>query len=191
MLLNSVKFINIKIINNPITFSDLEHFSCSPLKFIKYNSIFGNSTFYQYHNLPTSQYKLSILQRSYMATSSGNQFTIITKAEVQQLLEQNSTSEKKAIIIDVREDIEVKETGTVPTANHAPIKQLIPFMLAPPEEFKEKFGFNKPEKDDTLVFYCKMGGRAKAISEYVSSLGYTNVKNYSGGMMDWLKNDKN
>jgi len=115
---------------------------------------------------------------------------IITKTELKQLLEKNSKSEKPAIIIDVREDIEVNETGTVPTAKHAPVKQLMQYMIAPSEDFKEKFGFDKPDKEDTLVFYCKMGGRAKLISEYASSLGYKNVKNYSGGIMDWLNNDK-
>lgn len=52
------------------------------------------------------------------------------------------------------------------------------------DEFKGKFGFEKPDKDDDLVFYCKAGIRAMGGAEQASSLGYKSYC-YSGSWLDW------
>ncbi len=53
-------------------------------------------------------------------------------------------------------------------------------------QFKQKFGRDKPNFDNEVVFHCKMGGRAGKAAEAALGLGYKNVKNYKGSFTDWL-----
>ena len=42
----------------------------------------------------------------------------------------------------------------------------------PPEDFKDKFGRDKPSENDVVIFYCKMGGRALKAANSAIGLGY-------------------
>lgn len=57
-------------------------------------------------------------------------------------------------------------------------------------EFKEKFGRDKPAKEQEVVFHCKMGGRAGKATELAMSLGFTNAKSYKGSFQDWCEKEK-
>ncbi len=43
-----------------------------------------------------------------------------------------------------------------------------------------------PDKDTTLVVYCSVGIRSDAIGKKLMALGYTRVRNLSGGIFKWL-----
>ena len=43
-------------------------------------------------------------------------------------------------------------------------------------EFKNKYGFDKPEKSASLVVGCLAGKRAAAAGEQLSKLGFSNIK---------------
>lgn len=41
------------------------------------------------------------------------------------------------------------------------------------DDFKEKFGREKPTNDTELIFSCKLGGRATKAAEVAAGLGYS------------------
>lgn len=41
------------------------------------------------------------------------------------------------------------------------------------EDFKERFGREKPTADTELIFSCKMGGRATKAAEVAAGLGFS------------------
>lgn len=41
-----------------------------------------------------------------------------------------------------------------------------------PDEFKAKFGRDKPRPENEVIFHCKMGGRAGRASLLAESLGF-------------------
>jgi rhodanese-related sulfurtransferase len=49
-------------------------------------------------------------------------------------------------------------------------------------EFEKHF----PDKDATYVVYCSVGVRSAKIGKKLMDMGYTDVKNLSGGMFKWV-----
>lgn len=76
-----------------------------------------------------------------------------------------------AFIIDVREDEEVFETGTIKGAIH------IPMMTVPNS-------LNKIPRDREIYILCRSGRRSYEVASYLSELGY-DVINLSGGILDY------
>jgi len=109
----------------------------------------------------------------------------ITKAELEELIE----SETGYVLLDVREDHEVRRTGLIPTAHHVPLDSLF-MCLNEPRKWRPTFGFRRPKKIDNLIFYCRMGGRSHAAAVAAQSKGYENVKNYVGSAREWFYSGK-
>lgn len=78
---------------------------------------------------------------------------------------------KDAYIIDVREDEELRETGTIKGAVH------IPMMTVPNK-------LNKIPKDREIYILCRSGIRSHEVSAYLCELGYEAV-NLAGGILDY------
>lgn len=78
-------------------------------------------------------------------------------------------------MIDVREDEEVA-SGMIPTAIHIPLGQL-------PDRHKEI------QRSDEIILVCRSGNRSGKAYDYLQSLGYTGLKNMTGGMLVWEKLD--
>lgn len=76
-----------------------------------------------------------------------------------------------AFIIDVREDEEVFETGTIKGAVH------IPMMTVPNN-------LNKIPKDREIYILCRSGRRSYEVASYLSELGY-NAINLKGGIIKY------
>jgi rhodanese-related sulfurtransferase len=74
-------------------------------------------------------------------------------------------------IIDVREDEEVA-AGIIPSAKHIPLGQL-------PERHGEIPGSSE------VILVCRSGNRSSRALDYLESIGYTGLKNMTGGMMKW------
>uniref|UniRef100_A0A182NH53 Rhodanese domain-containing protein n=1 Tax=Anopheles dirus TaxID=7168 RepID=A0A182NH53_9DIPT len=55
------------------------------------------------------------------------------------------------------------------------------------EEFKAKFGREKPGTGMEVIFHCKMGGRAQKATDLATSLGFTNARNYKGSWTEWAE----
>ena len=94
------------------------------------------------------------------------------------------------ILIDVRETHEM-QYGAIPTAHNLPMSDFIEAFSSSATEFKEHYSFDKPAKNAHIILYCRSGNRSAQATLYLSSVGYTNVKNYNGSILDWAKIDKN
>ena len=92
----------------------------------------------------------------------------ITMEEAAKRMEQ----EPAAIILDVRRPDEYQ-------AGHIPGAINIPNETIGREELPQL-----PDKDQTILVYCRSGNRSKQASEKLAVLGYTQVLEF-GGILDW------
>ncbi len=76
-----------------------------------------------------------------------------------------------AFVIDVREDEEVFETGTIKGAVHLP-------MMTVPNNL------NKIPKDREIYILCRSGRRSYEVASYLNELGY-NAINLKGGIIKY------
>lgn len=80
--------------------------------------------------------------------------------------------ESDYIILDVRTESEYKEAH-IPKA-----------VLLPDYEILDRANEVLPDKDKTILVYCRSGRRSKNASAELAALGYTNVYEF-GGIIDW------
>lgn len=78
-------------------------------------------------------------------------------------------------MIDVREDEEVA-VRMIPTAVHIPLGEL-------PERHEEI------QRQDEVILICRSGNRSGKAYDYLQMLGFTGLKNMTGGMLAWEKLD--
>jgi rhodanese-related sulfurtransferase len=89
-------------------------------------------------------------------------------------------SNSEIIYLDVRSVPEF-EQGHPPNALNIPILHFSPGTgMYPNEDFEKVVNANLPKNAQILVG-CQSGGRSARACEIMSSLGYTNVTNVSGG----------
>ena len=84
-------------------------------------------------------------------------------------------TEKKAVIVDVREDSEWNEQH-IPGAIHIPLGQL-----------SERLPELTQYKDTTVITQCKRGGRSAKALDVLKSAGFSKVYSMDGGIMAWEK----
>jgi len=82
-------------------------------------------------------------------------------------------AEKKAVIIDVREDGEWKE-GHIPGAIHIPLSQL-----------EGRMGELKAYQNAPIITQCRSGKRSAQAQQQLLAKGFTNVYSLSGGLNAW------
>lgn len=75
------------------------------------------------------------------------------------------------IIIDVREDYELEETGTIKNSIHIPMDQI-------PDRLKEI------PKDREIYVLCRSGVRSYNVAAYLEERGF-DVTNLDGGILDY------
>ena len=78
-------------------------------------------------------------------------------------------------LLDVREDYERADFNI--GGRHVPIGKLQSMQLDDIEDWK----------NDEIVIYCRSGNRSGVAAHLLEQLGYKNVKNLVGGMLDWQK----
>ncbi|RKU47213.1 hypothetical protein DL546_008253 [Coniochaeta pulveracea] len=91
-------------------------------------------------------------------------------------------------IIDVREPGELQGTGHIPHAINIPITSYPDSFHISSEEFEDRFGFPRPDKDSEVVFYCKSGVRSRGAAGIAKDAGWKKVGEYPGSWMDWFSN---
>ena len=76
-----------------------------------------------------------------------------------------------SIIIDVREDYELEETGTIKGAIHIPMNE-VPNRL------------NDIPKDREIYILCRSGVRSYNVAKYLNQIGYDAI-NLDGGIINY------
>jgi len=78
--------------------------------------------------------------------------------------------------------------GVIPSSKNIPLAEVPPSLDFSPEEFKEKYGFDKFTKEDDLIFHCRTGGRSHEATRIAIAKGF-NARNYKGSIWDWSEID--
>jgi rhodanese-related sulfurtransferase len=78
-------------------------------------------------------------------------------------------------LLDVREDYERADFNI--GGRHLPLGKLQSMQLDDIEDWK----------DDEIIIYCRSGNRSGIAANMLEALGYKNVKNLVGGMLNWQK----
>ncbi|KAK0182445.1 hypothetical protein PV327_000586 [Microctonus hyperodae] len=94
------------------------------------------------------------------------------------------------LIIDVREQKEINETGKLPGSIHIPMGTVANMLNLMDDQFKKQFEKSKPNKDSKIILSCKSGMRSAAVQQELQKLGYQNVYNYAGGWSEWENKQK-
>jgi len=77
------------------------------------------------------------------------------------------------MLLEVRQDWETR-LCRLPNAVHIPIEEI-------------ELRVDELNRDDDIVVYCHQGVRSAAVAEYLRSLGFTSVRNLSGGLDSWAR----
>ncbi len=85
-------------------------------------------------------------------------------------------------LIDVRQSAEF-ELNNIFYSTHIP-RGILEFKIGD-EAFWEEEYLSVPEKDSDIIIYCKKGDRGILATKTLNELGYSNVKNLSGGIIAW------
>ncbi|KAJ2718862.1 hypothetical protein GGI07_005549 [Coemansia sp. Benny D115] len=94
-------------------------------------------------------------------------------------------------LIDVREPNEVAE-GRVPTATNIPLGEVSAAFALPADQFKAKYGIEKPSKNQETIFYCRSGKRSQNAIDQVEKISPDLViRNYRGSWLDYSQNALN
>jgi len=78
-------------------------------------------------------------------------------------------------LLDVREDYERADFNI--GGRHVPMGKLQSMQLDDIEDWK----------NDEIIIYCRSGNRSGIAANMLGALGYKNVKNLVGGMLDWQR----
>ncbi|KAL7289829.1 hypothetical protein TKK_0016228 [Trichogramma kaykai] len=90
------------------------------------------------------------------------------------------------LIIDVREDDEIRETGKLPGSIHIPMGEVAHVLTTvSSQDFKDKYSHEKPSQDTQIILSCRSGKRSAMVQADLEKLGYKNAYNYAGGWLDW------
>ncbi len=86
-----------------------------------------------------------------------------------------------AVLVDIRDGIEVQDTGKAEGSLHIP-RGLLEFRADPASSSHEA----RLRPDRPVVLHCAAGGRAALAGKLLKDMGYTQVFNL-GGFKDWVE----
>jgi len=92
----------------------------------------------------------------------------ISPEEAKKIMDSN----EEYVVLDVREQEEY-QSGHIPGA-----------VLLPYTQIENKANEILPDKNMTILVYCRSGRRSKIAADALAKLGYTKVKEF-GGITDW------
>ncbi len=102
------------------------------------------------------------------APQKAAEYKRITAEEAKQVLD----TKQGAIILDVRTQEEYDQ-GHIPNA-----------LLIPNTDISKQADTMLPDKNATILVYCRSGNRSKSASEELLAMGYTKVYDF-GGINNW------
>ncbi|KAF8529460.1 Rhodanese-like domain-containing protein [Gautieria morchelliformis] len=114
---------------------------------------------------------------------------VAPKLSYEEVKKRTQEPTEDAYLIDVREPEEIAQ-GSIPSSVPLPLSTLSSSLHLRGDEFLDKHGFMKPAYNQEIVFYCRSGRRSATASDVARRNGYTNVKNYEGSWLDWVRKDR-
>ena len=103
-----------------------------------------------------------------VSSGENNAYMKLSAEEAKEIMD----STEDYILLDVREEDEYAE-GHIKDA-----------LLMPYGEITERAENELPDKEQTILVYCRSGRRSAIAAQTLTELGYTNVKDF-GGIIDW------
>lgn len=155
-----------------------------------YNNVKCSSLFLSSYNYNNNQLFRPISYgsiRSYSILTPTPEADILKYEDIKKITT-NPEKYNDTVLIDVREPVEYQE-GHIPGAINIPFKSAPGALDLSPEEFTDSFGFEKPSKDQNLIFYCLGGVRSTSAEELAKCFGYLKRGNYVGSYEDWVKQE--
>lgn len=76
------------------------------------------------------------------------------------------------VLIDVREVHEV-EQGSIPSSVNVPLSVLPQAFEQTPDAFRKTYGFDRPEKHQEVIVYCRSGKRSATAADIIWHKGYS------------------
>lgn len=101
-------------------------------------------------------------------STADNSYQQITQEEAKEMMDT-----QEVIVLDVREQNEY-DSGHIPDAVLLPVGTID----------EDTAAAVIPEKDSTVLVYCRSGNRSKTASSALAELGYTNIYEF-GGINSW------
>lgn len=105
------------------------------------------------------------------------------KGRIQNLTPEQTASELEdgdAVLIDIREENERVESGTIPGAVAAP-RGMLEFWADPTSPYhREEF-----DPGRRTILHCASGGRSALAVETLQRMGYGDVAHMDGGIIAW------
>jgi adenylyltransferase/sulfurtransferase len=89
--------------------------------------------------------------------------------------------------VDLKKKLEAGETPfilDVREPNEYQINRIPGSMLIPLGELPQRY--QELPRDREIVTQCKMGARSAKAQDFLKSVGFTNVKNLKGGILEWI-----
>jgi len=84
------------------------------------------------------------------------------------------------VLVDIREDDELRRDGAIPGAVRAP-RGVLEFWADPTSPYhREEF-----DPDRRTILYCASGGRSALAADTLRGMGYGNVAHLDGGIIAW------
>ena len=111
---------------------------------------------------------LGLLMTACGSAEPESSYEMITPQQAKQIMD----SREDIVILDVRTQEEYGE-------KHIPGAVLLPL-----DDVEQKAHVVLPEKDQTILVYCRSGRRSKLAAEALVKQGYTNILEF-GGINDW------
>ena len=108
---------------------------------------------------------ISLIVCVLLLTACGTGYKTITENEAKPLIENN------AVIIDVRTGTEFS-AGYIDGAINIPVNNISSIN-------------GSVDKDTVIILYCASGMRSSQAAKTLVDLGYTNVYNLDGGLINW------
>ncbi len=99
----------------------------------------------------------------------------------------NAVNDWEITVLDLKKKLDAGETPfilDVREPNEYQINRIPGSVLIPLGELPRRY--QEIPKDREIVAQCKMGGRSAKAMDYLKSVGFSNVKNLKGGILEWV-----
>ena len=80
---------------------------------------------------------------------------------------------------------QARRSSTSASRNEYQINRIAGSILIPLGEIPRRYAELDPD-DELIVVQCKMGARSAKAADFLRSVGFTQVLNLKGGILDWI-----